>query len=147
MKSIITYEPAVRNLANWGLDSFLDTFERIVDEPLFATTNHFPRVDVREEEGQYVLEADLPGLTEKDIDVKVDGNLLSISSSKKEEKENKKDGYLIKERKAYSFSRSFTLPDDVGRENIEAHFKNGLLTLTLTKNPEAKPKTIDVKTN
>jgi HSP20 family protein len=147
MKSILAYNPNTRSLVDWGFDTFLDSFDRVFDDPVFSMNGKLPRVDVREEEGKYILEADVPGLTEKDIDVKVDGNLLTISSAKKEETENKKDGYLIKERKSYSFSRSFTLPDDVARDKIEAHFKNGLLSLTMEKNPESKPKSIEIKSN
>jgi HSP20 family protein len=146
MNSLLKYNPKTKSLVDWGFDSFLDSFDRIFNEPYFAIEGKFPRVDVREEEGKYVLEAELPGLTEKDIDVKVDGNLLTISSAKNEEKESKKDGYLIKERKAYSFCRTFTLPEDVAKDKIEARFANGLLSLEMEKNPEAKPRQITVKT-
>ncbi len=145
MKSILTYNPNTGSLVDWGFDTFLDSFNRVFDDPIFTWNGKFPSVDVREEEGKYILEADLPGLTEKDIDVRVDGNLLTISSAKKEEKDDKKDGYLIRERKSYSFSRSFTLPDDVAKDKIEAQFKNGMLSLSMEKNPESKPKSIEIK--
>ncbi|MBN2533035.1 MAG: Hsp20/alpha crystallin family protein [Spirochaetales bacterium] len=130
------------NLVTWGFDSFLDDF--FSDSLVPAGT--FPKVDVKEEDKQYVVEAELPGLTEKDIDVKVENNLLTISSKKSEEKEEKKEGYIIKERRASEFCRSFTLPDHTDREKIEAHYKNGLLTLLIPKTKEAEPKAIEIKT-
>jgi HSP20 family protein len=133
-----------RDLVTWSFDSFLDDF---FNDSFFNTGMHYPKVDVKEEDKAYIVEAELPGLTEKDIDVKVENNLLTISSKKKEKKEEKKKGYLIKERKESSFSRSFTLPDYTDREKIAAHFKNGLLTLTIPKTKEAEPKEIEVKVN
>ena len=132
-----------RNLVTWGFDSFLDDF---FNDSVFTAGTHYPNVDVKEKEKEYVVEAEIPGLTEKDIDVQVENNLLTISSKKSEEKEEKKDGYIIKERRASSFCRSFTLPDHVDKEKIDAHYKNGLLTLILPKTKEAAPKEIEVKT-
>lgn len=142
MNVIVKRKPQ-RNLLTWGFDSFLDDF---FNDSLVPAGTAFPKVDVKEEEKQYVVEAGLPGLTEKDIDVKVENDLLTISSKKSEEKEEKKDGYIIKERRASSFCRSFTLPDHTDREKIEAHYKNGLLTLTIPKTKKAAPKEIEVKT-
>jgi HSP20 family protein len=142
MNFLIKRKPQ-RDLSRWGFDSFLDDF---FGDSFFSNSTSFPRVDVKDEEKQYVVEAELPGLTEKDLDVKVENNLLTISSKKSEEKEEKKDGYIIKERRASSFCRSFTLPDHTDREKIEAHFKNGLLTLTIPKTEEAAPKEIEIKT-
>jgi HSP20 family protein len=140
--NLIKYRPLTAGLLDREIDSL---FDDLSENNFWAFDNKYPRVDVREEKDSYVLEADLPGLSEKDIEVRVEHNLLTISSSKKEEKEEKKEGYLMRERRAYSFARSFTLPDDVNRENIAAKFKNGVLTLTLTKNPEAQPKKIEIK--
>ena len=115
------------------------------DLPEWNTT--FPAVDIREEEKGYVLEAELPGLSEKDVEVKVEDNLLSLSSVKKEEKEEKKGGFIMKERRERSFSRSFLLPKDSDKEKIEAHFSNGLLRLSIPKQPKEEPKTIKIKSN
>ena len=139
--NLIKYRP-LNNLLGWDTDSFLDRF---FDEDFFGTGGNYPRVDVREEKGAYVLEADLPGITDKDLDVKVDGNLLTISSKKDEEKKEEKNGYIVRERKSSSFSRSFVLPKNVDKEKIKANFKNGVLALNMPKVPEAEPKKIDVK--
>ena len=104
-----------------------------------------PAVDVRETDAEYLMEVELPGLTEKDVEVKLDNTLLTISSSSDEKKEEKKNGYVLRERKSARFSRSFVLPEGVDREKIAAEFKNGVLQLTFPKVPAAKPKTIEVK--
>ena len=112
-----------------------------------ASAYRTPSVDIVENDDRYVLEAELTGLTEKDVDLKVEDNLLTISSKKTEEKKEEKRSYLLRERKDYQFTRSFVLPKDVDREHISASFKNGLLTLDLPKLPETKPRKIDIKTN
>ena len=140
MRNLVKYNPS-------SLDIFRD-FDRVFDSffnDSAFTPRSTPRVDIREDEDGYVLEAELPGLTEKDIEVKVDDNLLTISSKKEDEKEEGRDGYLLKERRRASFARSFVLPKDVDKSSIEAKFANGLLRLNLGKAPETKPKTIEVK--
>jgi HSP20 family protein len=116
-------------------------------DDIFDTGAALPAVDVRETEDSYLMEVELPGLTEKDVDVKLENNLLTISSKKEEKKEEKKNGYLLRERKSSSFARSFVLPDEVDREKIDAQFKNGVLSIAFPKAPAAKPKTIEVKTS
>ena len=91
--------------------------------------------------------AEIPGLTDKDIDLKIEDNILTLSSRKDEAGEEKKDGYLIRERRSAEFCRTFVLPKDVNRDQIKAEFENGLLVVTLPKAPEAKPRKIDVKVN
>ncbi len=130
--------PSLLSMENW-FDDFLDT-------GLWGGSNGvMPAVDIRETESGYLMEVDLPGHTEKDVEVKLDNNLLTISSRKDEKHEEKKDGYLVKERRYASFSRSFVLPDEIDREKIDAQFKNGVLTLSFAKTPSAKPKLIEVK--
>lgn len=104
-----------------------------------------PSVDIREDETGYYLEAELPGLNETDVDVQVEENLLTISSKQKEEKEEKKDRYIMKERSEREFRRSFVLPRDADNSAIEARFTSGLLTLAIPKLPETKPRQIQVK--
>jgi len=138
----------VRSARNGGY-SLVNEFDRMFgnlfdDMPI--TSGRAPAVDVRETDEGYTLEAELPGLTEKDIDVHVEGNLLTISSAAREQKDEKKDGYVVRERRSTSFRRSFVLPRDVDSTNIEASYRNGVLTLDLHKTPESKPRTIQVKT-
>ena len=134
MRNLVTYTPHRLNVFN-DMDRLFHSF-------LDDTVSHrAPSVDVREEEGRYLLEAELPGLTEKDVDVKVEDNLLTITSAQEVKQEEKKNGYLMKERR----SASFVLPKDAEKEKIEANFKNGLLTLEIPKAEQAKPRKIDVK--
>lgn len=140
MRGLIRYTRP-NELFDWNrmLDNFFD------DTPVWNTRT--PAVDVREDEDGYRMEAELPGLTDKDVELKIEDNILSLSSRKDESKEENKDGYLIRERRSAEFCRTFVLPKDVDRENIKAEFKNGLLTVSIPKAPEAKPRTIDVQVN
>lgn len=107
-----------------------------------------PAVDVRETEDAYLLEADLPGLTEKDLEVRVEGRTLTIESKKEEKAEKKEEGaYVIRERRSVAFSRAFTLPEDAASESVEASFKNGVLELSIKKRPEAKRRFVEIKAN
>ena len=106
-----------------------------------------PAVDVVESEKAYEIKAEMPGMDEKNIEVKVANGNLTIKGEKQEEKEEKKKDYYLQERKFGSFERSFSIPEGVDTDKIEAAFKNGVLNVTLPKKPEAqKPaKNIEVK--
>ena len=140
MKTLVKYRPYALSL----FDDMDRVFRSFFDEDVLLTGSNL-RVDIREEDGTYLLEAELPGLTEKDIDVKVENDLLQIESKKEESKEEKKQGYLVRERRSSSYHRSFVLPKDADREKIEANFQNGLLTLSIPKTEAAKPRKIQVK--
>ena len=106
-----------------------------------------PAVDIAESDRAYEIAAELPGMDEKNIEVKVSDGALTIKGEKQEEKEEKKKDYYLHERHFGSFQRSFRLPDGVDAEKIEATFKKGVLTVTLPKTPQAQKaqKTIAVK--
>ena len=106
-----------------------------------------PAVDVVESEKAFEITADMPGMTEKNIEVKIANGNLTIKGEKQEEKEEKKKDYYLQERKFGSFERCFSIPEGVDTGKIEAAFKNGVLTVTLPKSLEAqKPaKNIEVK--
>jgi len=97
-----------------------------------------PAVDVVEKEKAYEITAELPGMDESNIDVKFSDGTLTIKGEKREEKEEKKKDYYLSERRYGSFQRSFSVPDGVDGDKIEAGFKNGVLTVTLPKTPEAQ---------
>lgn len=97
-----------------------------------------PAVDVSEKDGEYEVTAELPGLDEKDVEVKVANRVLTIKGEKKEESEEQRKDYHLSERRYGSFQRSFQLPQGVDAEKIEASFSKGLLTVKLPKTPEAK---------
>ena len=146
MKSVITYNPdsVLSVIDNW--DRLVsDFFGRDDQYPSSAGTRGYPTVDIREGKESYQLEAELPGLGEKDVDIKVNDRLLTISSSKEEEKKDGKEGvWLIRERGIRTFRRSFSMPRDVDLEAVKATFKDGLLTINLPKRPEAREKSIEI---
>ena len=108
-----------------------------------------PKVDVKENENSYILEMELPGKTEKDVDIELNHGNLTISSKDEEVKDEKKDTknekYILKERKISKFERRFALPKDVDSEKISANFKNGILTVNMMKKPETSSKKIAIE--
>jgi HSP20 family protein len=108
-----------------------------------------PAVDIVEKDNAYEVTAELPGLDEKNIEVKLTDGSLSIRGEKKEEKEEKKKDYYLSERRYGSFERRFQVPAGVDTSKIDANFKKGLLTVTLPKTPEAQAaeKKIAIKTD
>jgi HSP20 family protein len=104
-----------------------------------------PAIDVSENDGQYTITVELPGGTRDDVQVELHDGVLSIRGEKKNEREEKKEHRRYVERTYGSFSRSFQLPANVDATRLEASFKDGVLTITVPKTEEAKPKTIAVK--
>ena len=150
MKTLSLYRPNVMENALSGFDRYLDSFFRdnFLD-PAERVFNRLPTVDVKETEKAYVLEAELPGLEEKDIEIRLDGSTLTLQSKKVEEKNEEKaanagDSYLIRERRFTSFSRSFKLPENADKEGITASFKNGILSLEINKKNEAQARLIQI---
>jgi len=103
-----------------------------------------PSVDIYETENELVVKADLPDLHEKDIDIRVTNNTLTIRGERKFEKDINEDNYLRIERAYGSFTRSFSLPNTVTAESIRAEYRNGVLTLHMAKREESKPKQIKI---
>jgi HSP20 family protein len=103
-----------------------------------------PAVDIYEQNGNIVLKAELPGVDPKDVDVRVENNILTLRGERKLENEVKRESYHRVERAYGSFTRSFTLPNVVDTEKIKAEYKDGLLRMTLPKKDEAKPKQISI---
>jgi HSP20 family protein len=107
-------------------------------------TSWAPAVDIYETEHELVVKADLPEVDPKALDIRVENNLLTIRGERKFEKKVNEDNYLRVERAYGSFSRSFSLANTVNAEAIKADYQNGVLTLTIPKREEAKPKQIKV---
>lgn len=103
-----------------------------------------PPVDIYEDEHSIQLKLEVPGIDEKDLDVKVENNVLTVSGERKFEKEEKEENFHRVERRYGSFSRSFTLPNTVNTDDIQADYDHGVLKLRLAKRAEAKPKQIKV---
>lgn len=150
MKYMVRYNPNRSYLNLWNdFDALLGN----LFDSNNADHNRSIVVDIRETGDSYLIEAELPGFSEKDIDVKVEDRVLSISASieqkheqKHEQKDEKKDQqFLVRERRSETFSRSFSLPEDVDVDRIDGNYRNGVLTLSLAKKPETKPRNIKVK--
>jgi HSP20 family protein len=103
-----------------------------------------PPVDIYETENELVVKAELPDFQDKDIDVRITNNTLTIRGERKFEKDVKEDNYLRIERAYGSFVRSFSLPNTVSSEKIRADYRNGVLTLHMAKREESKPKQIKI---
>lgn len=103
-----------------------------------------PAVDVSETSDQFVVRAELPGMSQDDIDINVQENVLTLKGEKKQEQKEEKENFHRLERMYGSFSRSFTLPSGVKPEDIQATFKDGVLEVTMPKSEEAKPKKIAI---
>lgn len=127
--------------ADWMAPSF---FGDLIAEGDIPSVN-LPRVDVREDEKSLSIVAEVPGLKKDEIQVTVNDGLLILSGESKKESEVKQDGYLRREISCGSFKRSFTLPDTLDLEKIEASYADGLLTVTFPKIEAALPKQIEVK--
>jgi HSP20 family protein len=104
-----------------------------------------PRVDLTDEDGQFVLTAELPGVEPNDVNVELEGNLLTVRGEKKLEREHKEEHVHVAERHYGSFERTFTLPSGADPDKIEADFHQGVLKLRIAKRPEARGRKIEVK--
>jgi len=121
---------------------FGNVLERSAEES--NLTSWAPAVDIYETEQELVVKADLPEVDPKDLDIRVENNILTIRGERKFEKKVNEDNYLRVERAFGAFSRSFSLANTVNSEAIKADYQNGVLTLTIPKREEAKPKQIKV---
>ncbi|SHJ27272.1 heat shock protein Hsp20 [Tangfeifania diversioriginum] len=117
------------DLMDWGTSNFS------------STNTSLPAVNVKETDDDYFIEVAAPGMSKKDFNVNFQNNVLTISSEKKNEKEEKEDSYTRKEFSYQSFQRSFTVPgNDVDSDKISASYENGILKIKLPKREEVKPK-------
>jgi HSP20 family protein len=133
-----------------GFSALQDQVNRIFNETVrsqgdeSALTAWAPSVDIYETPNELVVKADLPEVDEKDIDIRVENNLLTIRGERKFDKSVTEDNYLRIERTYGTFSRSFSLPNTVNAEAIRAEYKNGVLTVNLPKREESKPRQVKV---
>jgi len=124
-------------------------FEGFFNDFPFTSTpetreNWVPSVDIFEKDGNLILRAELPGMTEKNIDLKLEGNTLTLKGERKMDNEAEKNNYHRIESFYGSFTRSFMLPETVDPEKISADYKNGVLTITISQKPEVRPREIPV---
>lgn len=143
MSTLTRWEPFREN---FGLESQVN---RMFNELLGRTqesnlTSWAPAVDIMENEHELVVKADLPDIKPEELDIRVENNILTIRGERKFEKKVDEKNYLRVERSYGSFARSFSLANTVNSEAIKADYKDGVLSLTIPKREEAKPKQIKV---
>ncbi len=143
---VVTWSP-FRDLVNMQKDlgHVFDSLFSDFDSDGSIASRWAPRVDVMEHKDAYTIKAELPGVSKNDVRIVLQENVLTIRGEKKQESEQKDANYHRVERAYGSFERSFTLPTSVKSEKIDASYKDGILTVTLPKVEEAKPKEIEVK--
>jgi HSP20 family protein len=144
MRTITRFEPfrGATTLQDQVNRLFNDVLDRTSEES--SLTAWAPSVDIYETEHELVVKADLPEVDPKDLDIRVENNILTIRGERKFEKNVSEENYLRVERSYGSFARSFTLANTVNSEAIKADYQNGVLKLSIPKREEAKPKQIKV---
>jgi len=146
MTVLTRWEP-VRELANLHERMnrlFNDSFSPVTSQESLSAGSFVPPVDVYEDEQGIRLKMEVPGIDEKDIDVRLENNLLTVRGERKLESETKEENYHRIERRYGNFTRSFTLPNTVNPEEVKASYAKGVLTIALGKRAEARPKQIKV---
>jgi HSP20 family protein len=123
---------------------FRDSYGPEGREESLTTTTFAPPVDVYEDEHTVSLKIEVPGIDEKDIDVRIENNVLTVHGERKFEKDEKEENFRRVERQYGSFTRTFTLPTTVDAEKVSANYDKGILKIALPKKAEAKPKQIKV---
>jgi HSP20 family protein len=123
---------------------FRESFQDAGRDESLTTSTFAPAVDVYEDEHKVTLKIEVPGIDEKDIDVEIENNTLTVHGERKIEKEEKEENYRRVERQYGSFTRTFTLPQTMDTDSVSANYDKGVLKITLPKKAEAKPKQIKV---
>jgi HSP20 family protein len=135
-------------VVRWEPFTLQNLFDSVFDAPSptrsGALRRWMPAMDLVEGDDNFVLRADLPGLTQDDIKIEFEDRTLTVSGARKAEHETKKDGYVRVERAFGSFSRSLTLPQGVDPEAVTASFENGVLEVTIPKPEAHKPRRIEI---
>ncbi len=131
------------------LTDLQDDFNRLFStsvrrSPLEGAGEFLPSIEVHEDENQYTLHVDTPGMERKNIDLSVSGNILTVKGERKIEEKKKEKGCFYSERRYGSFQRSIQLPAEIEAEKIAANYKDGVLEVTIPKSEKAKPKQIKV---
>ena len=121
-------------------------FNTLLDSPQ-AGQRWNPAMDLVESEGQFVLKADLPGLTQDDVSIEIQDSTLTLSGERKAEHESREQGWYRLERSSGRFSRSLTLPEGVDADAVTAEFENGVLEVRIPKPEERKPRRVEIGVN
>jgi HSP20 family protein len=148
MKTLTMYHPNTIENALSDFNRYFDTFfGNSTLSPTARILHYSPAVDIQETENSYVMEMELPGFDEKNIEVNVDGSNLTIASRQEEKQEKKSEeneNYILRERRHSTFNRCFQLPENADPEAVSAAFKNGVLSLNIKKRAETQKKVIQI---
>lgn len=143
--TLIRWEPA-RGARYQDLNRVFGTFfDSQTGERRAQGSRWVPAIDLLEEDERYVLRADLPGLSEEDVKIEVDGQVLTVSGERSSEQEDRREGYYRLERASGSFRRSLRLPKGVEAASIEASVQKGVLEVSIPKPQETKPTRVEIK--
>ena len=145
LRSGLSDMAVLQNRLNSIFSDFGRNFEGDGGSESLATGNFVPAVDVYEDTQKVVLKLEIPGIRREDLDIRVEGRTLTVRGERKFESEEKEENFHRIERRYGSFVRSFTLPATVDTDSIDAQSAEGVLTISLAKKAEAKPKQIEVK--
>ena len=126
------------------MNEWNEPFSSLTGDESLNAGSFVPPVDVYEDEHGIQLKMEVPGIDEKDIDIRLENNVLTVTGERKIEKEEKQENFHRIERRYGTFSRSFTLPNTVDNESVTASYDKGLLKIALGKRADAKPKQINV---
>jgi len=141
------------NNKNWGIDAFRKDVDKLFNDFFFHSPGSLfknewePSIDIEDEKGTIRVKAEIPGIDEKDLDVRIENNTLILSGEKKEGKKEEKKNYVYTERKFGSFYRSIDLPEGMKADKIKATFKKGILSIDIPKDEVVKPKKIAITVN
>jgi HSP20 family protein len=146
--ALIRWEPVAElNTIHNEMNRLFNTF---FEQPATATGRNgngrrwLPAMDLVETEDQYVLRADLPGLSDEDVNVQLEDDVLTISGERKAEQETRQEGFYRLERPFGSFARSLTLPEGVDADGVQAHFDRGVLEIRIPKPEQKKPRQVQI---
>ena len=146
--ALIRWEPVAElNTIQNEMNRLFNTFFDQPDQPGRGNSTMrrwLPPMDLVETTDHYVLRADLPALSDEDVNVQFEGHVLTISGERKAEPERQQQGYYRLERAFGAFSRSLTLPDGVNPDGIDAHFNRGVLEISIPKPEQQKPKSVQI---
>ena len=142
--SVIRWNPTASYMNREPFARLFDTFFGDLQGEDVSNRGWVPPVDIQETGDGYKLQAELPGLTKDDIQITLENNVLRLSGERKLEKDVKKESYHRVERTYGTFARAFTLPSQVNHDKVEASFENGLLTISVPKAEQAKPRKITI---
>ena len=144
LNNVTRWNPTVAYLNREPFSRFFESFLNEAQGEEVSNRTWVPPVDIQETADGYRLQAELPGLTRDDINITLENNVLRLTGERKFERDAKKENFQRIERTYGAFSRAFALPQQVNSEGVQAAFENGVLTITVPKAEQAKPRKIEI---